>query len=144
MKRYIRFYGLIALTLVLQSCGETALPDPDPKPVESFEIVISKAPYTALKTVGGSALVQDKRVLVARLSSGTWEAVSGYCPEDNTSRISFVASNNTFRCDKHNVVYDKDGKVTSGTSAPLTDYQVTYLANNANNDEVLTIYKISK
>ncbi len=132
MKKYGKFYGIMALAFLFQACGEMEIPDPDPKPSPGvdFTININQSPYTPLQNVGGSATNTQHKVIIARLSSASWAALSASCPNDAASPITYNSGNQTFRCAKDNTVFDINGKVTSGTSNNLNQYKTTFLVNS--------------
>lgn len=132
MKKYSRFYGIVAFAFLFQACGETELPDPNPggSPGLDFSININQSPYTSLKNVGGSATNTQNKVIIARLSTSTWAALSSTCPNDGVSPITFNSGNQTFNCAKDNTVFDVNGKVTSGNSKALTKYETTFSVNS--------------
>lgn len=120
------------MALLFQACGETAIPDPDPKgsPGLDFVININQSPYTALQNVGGSATNTQNKVIIARLASASWAALSSTCPNDATSPITYNSGNQTFTCAKDNSVFDATGKVVSGSSKALTKYETTFSVNS--------------
>lgn len=132
MKKYGKLYGIMALAVLFQACGETGIPDPDPKPSPGvdFTININQSPYTALQNTGGSATNTQNKVIIARLSTSTWAALSSTCPNDGVSPITFNSGNQTFRCAADNTVFDVTGKVTSGSSKNLTKYETTFSVNS--------------
>lgn len=139
MKKYGKFYGMIAFAFLFQACGETGIPDPDPKPSPGldFTININQSPYTALQQPGGSALVTQQKVIVARLDATNWAALSGYCPNDPTVALTYNPTDFSFRCSKDNSVFDYQGKVKSGSSPNLTRYNTTF----TNNTGILRIFE---
>ncbi len=132
MKKYSTFCGILLMSFLFQACGETGIPDPDPKPSPGIDFVINinQSPYTALKNVGGSATNTQNKVIIARLSTSTWAALSSTCPNDGASPITFNSGNQTFLCAKDNTVFDVNGKVTSGNSKALTKYETTFSVNS--------------
>ena len=132
MRKYSTLTSLLALALLFQACGETAIPDPDPKgsPGLDFTININQSPFTALQNVGGSATHVQNKVIIARLTSANWTALSSTCPNDPTSSITYNSGNQTFVCAKDNTVFDTNGKVVSGNSNALTKYQTTFSVNS--------------
>lgn len=132
MKKHTRFYSIIVLAFLLQACGETGIPDPDPKPSPGLDFVINinQSPYTPLKNVGGSATNTQNKVIIARLTSSTWAALASTCPNDGVSPISFNSGNQTFICSKDNTVFDATGKVVSGSSNALKKYETTFSVNS--------------
>ena len=133
MKKF--FTGvLILFTIGLNSCGTGEIPDPNPGGFTGldFTINISQSPYTTLQVAGGSAIVTDKKVIVARLDNANWAAVQSYCPNDNTTNLTYSASDKTFRCSKDGSVFNFDGSVKSGNSEKLKRFNYTFNVNNNN------------
>jgi hypothetical protein len=125
-------FSLLVSALALQGCGETALPDPNPQGSNGLdiEIDINNSTYSALKQVGGSALLNTQKIRVARYQTERWSAVQGYCPSDATVALSYNHADLTYRCSKDNSVYGIDGKAKSGSSTNLKVYNTSFSANS--------------
>ena len=120
------------MALQLQACGEMAIPDPNPGTSSGvdFTININDSPYTALKNLGGSVIVTDKKVIVAKTADGnipSYVALQSYCPSDVAVNLTYNSSNKTFICSKDNSSYDLNGK---GASASLKKYYYTTNGNS--------------
>lgn len=142
MKRI--FYGLIIVfSFSLQSCGEMEIPDPNPGGFDGvdFKITITQNPYTALQNVGGSAIIKEHKVIVARLTNSNWFAYQSYCPSDSNVELVFkfgginAPEQSTFTCPKDNAVYDYTGKGSSGNLKP---YATTFSVDSG----VLRVYEL--
>ncbi len=134
LKKYTFF-----LVLGLQACGEMEIPDPvAPGSNGGLDVTINvnNQPYTALKNVGGSAIVTQQKVIVATIAAGSFIALSATCPSDEATFLTYVPGNREFRCSKDNAVYDESGKAKSG-SGTLKKYFTTY----SNNTGDIRIYE---
>lgn len=136
MKNYGKFYGMIAFAFLFQACGETGLPDPDPKPSPGLDFVINinKSPYTALTKVSGSATDTKNKVIIARLSASTWAALSSTCPNNSGASVRFDAGPYYFFCTDPvtgaNTIFDLQGKALEQNSKNLTSYKTTFSVNS--------------
>jgi hypothetical protein len=136
MKKGLKGIGMFILALQLQACGEMEIPDPNPggNTGVDFTININDNPYTNLKTVGGTAIAVNQKVLVVNISSGSYLAVQSFCPSDASVNLTFNRTNSTFVCGKDNTTYDLNGK---GSSANLKKYTTTF----TNNSGVIRIFE---
>ncbi len=125
-------FPLMVSALALQSCGETALPDPNPQGSNGLDIQINinNSPYTALKQVGGSAIISAEKIIVARYQASSWSAVQSTCPSDASVNLSYNHGDLTYRCSKDNSVYGIDGKAKSGSTTNLKVYNKSFSENN--------------
>lgn len=136
MKKYGKFYGMIAFAFLFQACGETGIPDPDPKPSPGLDFIINinESPYTALKNVAGSAIDTKNKVIIARLSSSTWAAVSSTCPNNSGTSVRFDGGPYYFICTDPitSVItsFDLQGKALDQNSKNLTSYKTTFSVNS--------------
>ena len=129
MNRYLKGLGIFVMALQLQACGEMAIPDPNPggNTGVDFTININDNPYTNLKTIGGSAIAANEKVIVVNIASGSYLALQSYCPSDASVNLTFNRSNSTFVCSKDNSTYDLNGK---GSSSSLKKYRTTFSNNS--------------
>lgn len=121
------------LALFLQSCEEGTLPDPTPpdKEVLNLSLDLDQNEYANLRQVGGSYLLTKEKIIVTRTDGNNFKAVSGYCPSDGTTPITYDKNNKTFNCSKDNITYELDGKAKSG-GTNLTPYRTWFVVNNSN------------
>jgi cytochrome b6-f complex iron-sulfur subunit len=100
------------------------------EPLESTGIqqVINLSDYPALGSVGGSAMISDK-VIVIRSAGSKFIALNITCTHKKCE-VEFDGSG--FACPCHGSTYDRNGKVTNGPAKKnLRSYKTTY--NEAEN-----------
>ena len=121
------------LALFLLSCEEGTLPDPSPGNPDALNLSLDldQSEYSKLRTIGQSHLLVKEKIIVARIEGNNFKAVSGYCPSDGITHITYNSSNKTFSCSKDNITYDLDGKAKSGGNH-LTAYKAWFVVNNSN------------
>lgn len=134
MKKIIKGLSLLTFVVLLQSCGETSLPDPNPGGYDGldFTVNINDNPYRPLQNVGGYAIATSQKVIIARLATSTWTALSSTCPNDASATMQFNSKNNTFSCGS--ATFDANGK---GSSGNLKKYNTTF----SNNSGILRIFE---
>jgi cytochrome b6-f complex iron-sulfur subunit len=92
-----------------------------------FTLDLTNASYTALKTVGG--YLYNGGVIVARITNGSYVAVSQTCTHAGATVVYDVA-NNVFYCSAHGSIFGTDGSVMRGPAgSPLMRYTTSLNGN---------------
>src|SRR4051812_38589947 len=117
-KEFIAQVGITALTLpvclgMLSGCSGQN-PVPVPTNVD-FTLDVSSG---NLSRDGGYTIKNG--VIVARVSPGSFLAVSAACTHEGTN-VQYISSRKDFECPSHGATFSSDGKVTQGPArAALT------------------------
>lgn len=114
----------------LSSCksasDDGATPAPKPSATVDFTLDLSQASNANLNKVGG--FVVANQVVVARVSSSAFAAVTQICSHEGNAAVQFM--NGNFVCNVHGAAFDTNGKgLNSLGSKGLTVYK-TSLSNN--------------
>lgn len=121
--------GAIMLMNCLQSCTDGEIPDPNPgggNDKVDITIDLNTAAYSALNSKGGSKVVPNPKIIVARTQADTFIAVDAECTHQQTI-IGYRPATNDFLCTNHGSQFSATGAVTKGpASAPLTKYFTSY------------------
>lgn len=118
----------------IQSCSSNSS-NPDiptaPQNVD-FTLDLSKAENSSLNNAGG--YIYQGGVIVARINSNTFSALSQYCTHQGAT-VEYAASANMFHCPRHGSNFDDNGNVLNGPAgSPLQKY------NTSLNGTMLRVY----
>lgn len=114
--------GIAVIPGVLDSCKKT----PSKQDV-NFTIDITNSAYTALQTVGGSAI--SNGVLIMRVDSSSFSAVASSCTHEGCA-VGYQASSKQVVCPCHGGRFDVSGAVVAGP--PKTALQKFNVTQNGN------------
>lgn len=125
--------GTTALILVpsfLASCEKEqnlvteAKSDPKPdSPKSNLVLDISSTQYSALKTAGGSKVVEG--IIIANTGNNVFVALSSACTHQGT-QVTYNSRSNSFECFSHGSSFTPTGSVITGpASIPLQSYIIT-------------------
>lgn len=121
--------GAIMLMNCLQSCTDGEIPDPNPgggSDKVDITIDLNTAAYSALNTKGGSKVVPDPKIIVARTLDDNFIAVNAECTHQQTI-INYRPATNDFLCPNHGSQFSATGAVTkSPATAALTKYFTSF------------------
>ena len=115
--------------LVCAGCMEACSSKSDPAPTNiTFTLDLSLPENAALTSAGGA--LTKSGVIVARLSTTEFTAVSVICTHEGTS-VNYVSGQQSFLCPNHGSKFDKNGAVVNGPAAkPLKKYSTELTGNN--------------
>ena len=125
-KEFLSTLGLGAAALACSYClnGCKPLDNPITAPTNvDFTLDLTTPANAALNTNGG--YLYQGGVIVARMASGTYVALSQTCTHAGGT-VQYIASSNRFYCPSHGSVFGTDGSVVTGpASSPLARYTTT-------------------
>ena len=117
--------AVLACTGCLASCSSKS--DPTPTNV-NFTLDLSLPENAALATVGGS--LSKSGVILARLSTTAFAAVSIACTHEGTS-VTYQTAQQNFFCPNHGSKFDKSGTVLNGPASKALQKYNTELTGNS-------------
>ncbi|WP_075351337.1 Rieske 2Fe-2S domain-containing protein [Algoriphagus marinus] len=88
-----------------------------------FTLDLNDSAYSALKTVGKYVIAN--RIVIARISSTTFAAVTQVCSHENKAKV--IYRNAEFYCPEHGAKYDVNGRgLNSNGKNGLTVYMTAF------------------
>ncbi|MCU0450052.1 MAG: Rieske (2Fe-2S) protein [Bernardetiaceae bacterium] len=105
--------ALFAVTCLggLQACGNSSEEDPQPTPNANQVILdLTQAANANLRNVGGSVILTDRRIVVARVAQDRVVAVTQVCSHQQNPNVSFNANANEFQCSVHGARFNTQGQ----------------------------------
>ena len=109
----------------LQACSTAS--DPTPSNVD-MTLDLTTSQYSALNTVGGS--VSTNGIIIARVSSTEFSAVSRSCTHEGTS-INYRSTQKDYLCPNHGARFSTTGSVLQGpASRSLAKYNTQLTGNS--------------
>jgi cytochrome b6-f complex iron-sulfur subunit len=126
--------ALFAVTCLggLQACGNSDDGD-DPQPGNNNQLVLdlTQTANSALRNVGGSVVLQDRRIVVARVAQDRVVAVTQICSHQQNPNVSFNANVSEFQCSVHGARFNTQGQgLNANGSNGLRVYASTLDAAN--------------
>ncbi len=121
---FLKSLGLKGASLLAVYCGASALSSCEnealtPAAAVDFTLDLSNASYSALNTVG--KYVVYNQVVVARVSSTSFAAVTQICSHEGKAQVTYNGSK--FYCTAHGAMFSQSGNAESVTSNALKTYQ---------------------
>jgi cytochrome b6-f complex iron-sulfur subunit len=142
-KEFLALIGMSAGAYAISRCSEGCRTSasqayPSPPTNVNFTLDLWLAPYAALNNNGG--YVYYNGIIVARVNTNTFIAVSEYCTHQGTAVI-YQPGNNDFYCSAHSATFADSGAVVSGPAAvALQQYNTKLIpTNNGNSVQVTSI-----
>lgn len=131
-RAFLQVLGTAAVGAACADGGDavTAPPLPVEVPADAIArdgatLVVRIARVPALAAVGGAVVVDQARVLVARVGADAFRAFSGDCPHAGCLVTGVEAE--AFRCPCHGSRFGRDGRVLNGPAdRPLTALPATF------------------
>ncbi len=126
-KEFIRLAGASAGMALVASCFQScSSDDADPNTPTGVDFTLDIS--SGLLAMPGEFVVQN-RVIVARVNSTDFVAVSAACTHQGTT-VQFQPSQNRFNCPNHNSNFNLNGTVINGPATrPLTQFQTSLSGN---------------
>jgi cytochrome b6-f complex iron-sulfur subunit len=113
---------------IATSCSSDNSTSPSPAPAPSGVDFLLDVSTGSLTTNGG--FLVTKGIVVARINSGTYIAVSASCTHEGTN-VNYNASGNNFICPNHGAQFSSTGAVTQGpANTNLKKYNTTLTGNS--------------
>ncbi|MCB2378914.1 Rieske (2Fe-2S) protein [Hymenobacter sp. BT635] len=141
-KEFIQLFGLGAAAVLATGClgGCSGGSDDDPAPAPTGGTGATGVDFTLDLTDPANAPLNDpavgfvygaaRRVIVARLTNGSYIAVQAPCTHEGFT-IVFQAGANSFMCPNHGSMFNSDGTVAAGPATrALKKYTVTQTGNS--------------
>lgn len=132
---FLKSLGLKGASLMAVYCGATALAscqndsEVSPSSAIDFTLDLSSSAFNSLQTVGN--FIVNNGVVVARVSSSAFAAVTQVCSHEGQKRIMYNKTGNLFSCDAHGATFSVNGaKLNNVSSKGIAAYQTT-LTNNS-------------
>ncbi len=132
---FLKSLGFKGASLMAVYCSATILTscknesEVSPSTSVDFTLDISSSAYNSLQTVGNYII--NNGVVVARVSSSAFAAVTQVCSHEGQRRIVYNKGENLFSCDAHGATFSINGaKLNNVSSKGITSYQTT-LTNNS-------------
>lgn len=116
---FLKSLGLKGATLMAVYCGVSTLSSCSkeenitPASNVDFTLDLSQAVNAALTKDGGYLI--NNRVVVARISSTNYVAVTQICSHENKAAVIYMGGG--FYCPEHGATFDTTGKGTNGNGA---------------------------
>lgn len=113
----------------LSSCSKSGSSINPAPPLSSSGVTLdlTTAAYASLKNVGSYAY--SGNILVARVKSGSYIALSKVCTHDGTT-VQYVAGSDSIYCPNHGAKFTTTGAVAQGpANSPLTQYKTILSAD---------------
>ena len=126
---FLKSLGFKGASLLAVYCAVPALSscinEPSPNdpgsggPTLDFTLDLNDSAYSTLKTVGKYVIAN--RIVIARISSTTFAAVTQVCSHENKAKV--IYQNAQFYCTEHGAKYDVNGRgLNSNGKNGLTVY----------------------
>jgi nitrite reductase/ring-hydroxylating ferredoxin subunit len=130
---FLKSLGFKGASLLAVYCAIPALSscinEPSPNdpggggPTTDFTLDLNDAAYSTLNTVGKYVIAN--RIVIARISSTTFAAVTQVCSHENKAKV--IYRNAEFYCTEHGAKYDINGKgLNSDGKNGLTVYMTAF------------------
>jgi nitrite reductase/ring-hydroxylating ferredoxin subunit len=113
---FLKSLGLKGAALLAVYCGASACQaDAGVSPASNVDFTLDVSALNVGKYVVNS------QVVVARIATGSYVAVSQVCPHENILGISYTGTN--FYCGQHGATFTTSGSALSVTNRSLTVYK---------------------
>lgn len=121
---FLKSLGLKGASLLAVYCGVSTLSSCQnealtPAAAVDFTLDLTNASYSALNTVGKHVVYNQ--VVVARVSSTSFAAVTQICTHEGKAQVTYNGSK--FYCTAHGATFSTTGNAESVTSIALKTYQ---------------------
>ena len=121
---FLKSLGFKGVSLLAVYCGAASLSSCEneavtPASAVDFTLDLSNAAYSTLNTVGKYVIYNQ--VVVARISSTSFAAVTQICTHEGKAQVMYNGSK--FYCTAHGAVFSTSGTAESVTSKALKTYQ---------------------
>jgi nitrite reductase/ring-hydroxylating ferredoxin subunit len=121
---FLKSLGFKGASLLAVYCGAATLSSCEneavtPASAIDFTLDLSNAAYAALNTVGKYVIYNQ--VVVARVSSTSFAAVTQICTHERKAQVSY--NGRKFYCTAHGATFSTSGKAESVASRALKTYQ---------------------
>jgi cytochrome b6-f complex iron-sulfur subunit len=121
---FLKSLGFKGASLLAVYCGASTLSSCEnesvtPASAVDFTLDLSNASYSALNTVGKYVIFN--KVVVARVSSTSFAAVTQICSHEGKAQVMFNGTN--FYCTAHGATFSTTGTALSVTNKPISSYK---------------------
>jgi cytochrome b6-f complex iron-sulfur subunit len=121
---FLKSLGLKGASLLAVYCGASTLSSCEnesvtPASAVDFTLDLSNASYSALNTVGKYVIFN--KVVVARVSSTNFAAVTQICSHEGQAQVMFNGTN--FYCPVHGATFSTTGTALSVSKKPISSYK---------------------
>ena len=123
---FLKSLGFKGASLLAVYCGATSLSSCEnesvtPASAVDFTLDLNQAAYSALNTIGKYVIYNQ--VVVARISSSTFAAVTQICSHEGKAQVMYNGSQ--FYCTAHGATFNTSGAALSVTSKAIKSYQTS-------------------